>query len=89
MKGKKINFWFSLVTLLMVVVVLLALAFEITHILNFRISLLAFIPLLIGYQVLYMIKNKGKLTKVTKVILVLCIIVLSIILVDNILEFIK
>lgn len=89
MKGKKINFWFSLVTLLMIIVVLLALAFEITNIFDFKISLLAFIPLLISYQVLYMIKNKGKLTKVTKVILILCIVVLSIILIDNILDFLK
>ena len=89
MKGSKINFWFRLVTLLMVVVVVLGLIFQITQILDFKLTLFAFIPLLILYQVLYMVKNRGKLTKVTKVILLLCIIVLSIILVDNVFHLIK
>lgn len=89
MKGNKIKFWFSLVTLLLVVVVVLALIFEITGIFNLRYSLLAFIPLLILYQLLYLVKNKGKLTKTTKVIILLCIIVLSIILADNIIDLLK
>lgn len=89
MKDRKINNWLSLVMVLLVIVAVLGIVFEIAHILNFKYSLLAFIPLLIIYQVLYMVKNKGSLTKITKVILIICMVVLTIIFVDNIIDLFK
>ena len=83
------NRWLSLVTVLLVLVVVLGLIFKITHIFNFKYSLLYFIPLLIIYQVIYMLKNKGNLTTVTKVILIICIIALTIIFVDNVIDLFK